>query len=506
MPGQDPAASAEGQPMTSTLVIVNDPRDWPLAIEGVEIVAASSYLTGERFAKPGNVRLFNLCRSYRYQSTGYYVSLLAAARGHKALPDITTIQDMKNQAVIRIAASDIEPVIQKSLATIRSKEFVLSIYFGRNLAKKYDLLCQPLFRLFQAPLLRAFFVYHDRSGKWLLQNITPIAARDIPDEHWEFVLEVARDFFARRRLTVRQKAKFSYDLAILVNPEEAEPPSNPKALLKFEKAAESLGFACERISQHDYGRLAEFDALFIRETTSVNHHTYRFARRAEAKKLVVVDDPASILKCTNKVFLAELLQKNRIPTPKTLILQRDRRTPGRKIAAELGLPCILKQPDSSFSQGVVKVDDHDGLDHWRKELFNSSDLIIAQEYMFTSFDWRVTLFDRQPLFVCKYFMAKKHWQIIKRDRQGKKTADGSSLTLPVEHAPSGLVKLAVKAANLVGDGLYGVDLKEIDGRFRVIEINDNPSIDAGVEDTVLKDGLYLRIMEVFRRRLEQMRK
>jgi glutathione synthase/RimK-type ligase-like ATP-grasp enzyme len=58
----------------------------------------------------------------------------------------------------------------------------------------------------------------------------------------------------------------------------------------------------ELIEKEDYGRLAEFDALFIRETTGVNHHTYRFARRAEAEGLVVVDDPQSILKCTNKVY------------------------------------------------------------------------------------------------------------------------------------------------------------------------------------------------------------
>ena len=76
------------------------------------------------------------------------------------------------------------------------------------------------------------------------------------------------------------------------------------------------------IDKNDYGRLAEFDALFIRETTSVNHHTYSFARRAVAKKMVVVDDPESIFKCTNKVFLAEILERNRILIPKTLIIHK----------------------------------------------------------------------------------------------------------------------------------------------------------------------------------------
>lgn len=37
----------------------------------------------------------------------------------------------------------------------------------------------------------------------------------------------------------------------------------------------------------------------------------------------------------------------------------------------------------------------------------------------------------------------------------------------------------------------------------MIEVNDNPSIDAGYEDVLLKDSLYERIMEVFVRRIEK---
>ena len=40
-------------------------------------------------------------------------------------------------------------------------------------------------------------------------------------------------------------------------------------------------------------------------------------------------------------------------------------------------------------------------------------------------------------------------------------------------------------------------MKEVDGKFYVIEINDNPNIDAGIEDKILKDRLYEIIMEVF---------
>jgi glutathione synthase/RimK-type ligase-like ATP-grasp enzyme len=40
-------------------------------------------------------------------------------------------------------------------------------------------------------------------------------------------------------------------------------------------------------------------------------------------------------------------------------------------------------------------------------------------------------------------------------------------------------------------------MKEVDGKFYVIEINDNPNIDSGMEDKILKDKLYATIMDVF---------
>ena len=482
-----------------TLIVVNDPEDWPLEIKGIELVAARAYLTDPAYAKLRSAKVFNLCRYYRYQSTGYYVSLLAAARGHKPLPDITTIQDFKSQTIIRIVSEEADQLIQKSLSHLRSKEFVLSVYFGHNVAKQHDQLSQHLFRQFQAPFFRAFFVYNDKNAKWFLQNINPIPTSEIPPDHREFVVGVAREYFMGRRRIVKRKAQNRYDLAILQDRADPEPPSDERALHHFAQAASSLGIDTEFIDKNDYGRLAEFDALFIRETTSVNHHTYRFARRAVAKKMVVVDDPESILKCTNKVFLAEVMTRNKVLTPKTVIVHKDNT---REAMERLGLPCVLKQPDSSFSQGVVKVETPEELEHQVTRLLAKSDLIIAQEYLPTPFDWRVGIFDRQPLFVCKYFMAKKHWQIIKRDASGTKTADGNFTTLPVEHAPDQLIRTALKAANLIGDGLYGVDLKEIGKRFYVIEVNDNPNIDAGVEDAILREELYLRIMRVFLRRIE----
>ncbi len=483
----------------AVLIVVNDPKDWPLVVPGTELVDARSYLTEPEYASLKGARVFNLCRTYRYQSTGYYVSLLAAARGHKPVPGVATIQDLKLQAVLRGVSEDLDELIQKSLKPVQSNRFVLSIYFGKNLARRHDELSGRLFSVFQAPFLRAQFIKQEKTNRWQMVNIAPIAASEIPDEHRDFVVTVATEYFSKRTRTSRRRGA-RYDLAILHDPNEPEAPSDPRALRRFEKAAESLGLETEFITKDDYGRLGEYDALFIRETTSVTHHTYRFARRAAYERLVVVDDPDSILKCTNKVFLEELLSRNRVPTPRTMIVHKAN---VKSVPSQLGLPCILKKPDSSFSQGVVKVETEKEFLGAVDSLLDRSELVIAQEFLPTPFDWRVGIFDRQPLYVCKYFMARKHWQIIKRNAAGEKTADGLSQTLPIEHAPTEIVRTALRAANLIGDGLYGVDLKQVGKRIFIIEVNDNPSIEAGVEDAVLKEELYLRIMRVMLRRIEE---
>ncbi|MBF2976334.1 RimK family alpha-L-glutamate ligase, partial [Pseudomonas aeruginosa] len=65
-----------------------------------------------------------------------------------------------------------------------------------------------------------------------------------------------------------------------------------------------------------------------------------------------------------------------------------------------------------------------------------------------------------------------------------------------------VLELALEAAGRIGDGLYGVDLKQAGDKVLVIEVNDNPNIDAGIEDGQLGDELYRRILQAFVQRLE----
>jgi len=484
-----------------TAVVVENKDDWPSKIPGVEVVSAREYLTEQGWAQMRGVRVYNLCRSYRYQKSGYYVSLLAAARGHRPFPGLHTVLEMRNRTIVRTADDELDELVQKCLSRIRSPRFALSIYFGRNMTSSYDRLADRLFQMFPAPLLRAHFARGDE--RWKLTSVGPISTRDVPETHLPFLEQAATEYFSRPRYRRRVKRAPRFHLAVLQDPAEVLAPSDPRALKRFAKAAEKEGFGVEMITRDDYGRLAEFDALFIRETTAVNHHTFRFAQRAAVEGLAVIDDPMSILRCTNKVFLQEALEAADVPTPRTYIT--DTADPD-EIERRVGLPCVLKYPDSSFSQGVLRCKDKGDVAEHGGAILERSDLLLAQEFLPSDFDWRIGVLNGEALYACRYHMVKGHWQVVRKTAAatGAKSRFRYGKVEPVELAdvPRRVLTIAVRAAQAMGDSLYGVDLKQVGRRAVVMEVNDNPNLDAGCEDVILGEELYARIARVLLRRVE----
>ena len=478
-----------------TIVIVSARSDWPFELAGVELVVAQDYLVDPTWTRERGVRVFNLCRSYAYQSEGYYVSLLAAARRHRPFPSLMTVLDMKSRALVRTVDSELDDVIRASLQDISADQFVLSVYFGRNLAKRHERLARRLFAQFPAPMLRASF---RRTDRLRLTSVAPIAFRKVPEHHREFLRTAAEEYFSRPRYHARAARSSRYDLAILYDPAEVLAPSDKKAIARFKAAAEEVGFGVELIGRDDYGRLGEFDALFIRETTAVNHHTFRFAQRAEADGLVVIDDPNSILRCTNKVFQAEVFEVGGVPTPRTWITNT---VDAAEAERRIGWPCVLKSPDSAFSQGVVKCGDVAEFEREAARILEDSDLLLVQEFTPSDFDWRIGVFEGEVLWACRYMMARGHWQIVKKTDTGR-FRYGQVEPLPLDQVPAQVIKTALKAAATIGDGLYGVDVKVVGRRTLVTEVNDNPNIDADCEDAMLGNELYLKLMRGLLARVE----
>lgn len=477
-------------------IVVNQPEKWNFSIDNITVISSQDYLTNPKYALLKTERIFNLCKDYSYQSKGYYVSLLAEARGHLPIPTTKNIVDLKALKLVRIVSDEFDDVIQQSLKNIKSQDFTLSIYFGQNVAQKYKNLSALFYKHFQVPFLRVNF---NHTTKWNIQSIKAISESEIPKEHISSVHEFALQYFAKKRYDTAKVAHYDFDLAILVNPNDPAPPSNSKALKKFIEIAEKMNIYAEIIEPKDLSRLSSFDALFLRQSTEVNNEAYTFARKAQQEGIAIIDYPDAILKCCNKVYMAEAMNNANISTPKTVIVHSNNRN---SVLETIGLPCVLKAPDSTFSFGVKKAKTQEEYNVLVTEMLKESDLIIAQEFCPSDYDWRIGIIDNKPFYACKYYMAKGHWQIYNWKATDKNEQDGEADCLPIKDVPKNVIDIALKAAKLMGLGLYGIDIKVVDGKLMVIEINDNPNIDFGVEDEHYGDLVYTEILSALKKRLD----
>lgn len=494
--------------MAKIIVIVEKIKDWNSYYPAEKLLTPDDYLINWDENAPENtddkerIKIINLCRSYKYLSEGYYCSLLAEARGHSVIPSVKAINDLSRQFLYNLETEDLDQTIQKALKGQNHLEpFSIKIFFGKTEHEIFQDVARQVFDLFAAPILLVEFKWDQ---KWEINSIKTGSLNGLSSTDEDKFASALDNYSAKIWRKPKAKKKYRYDLAILHNPNEPMPPSDKKALNNFIKAGKENDVLVELIEKKDYSRIAEYDALFIRETTALNHHTYRFAKKAQSEGLVVIDDPMSILRCTNKIFMDNILKSNRINAPKTIVVMKDNPEHLKEAVNEISFPMIIKIPDGAFSKGVYKIESYEKLITVTEELFKKTALLLIQEYFYTDFDWRIGILNDRPIFACKYYMTKGHWQIYNHSG-GKGPEDGDSETFPISKVPKHVISTALKISGNIGDSLYGVDLKEKNGKAYVIEINDNPNIDVGVEDAILGEELYHHIIHDFVRRIEEKR-
>jgi glutathione synthase/RimK-type ligase-like ATP-grasp enzyme len=496
------AAPPAPAPSARLVIVVEQAKDWPDPASPYEIVTAAQFLgAAGGHAAPGT-NVINLCRSYKYLSVGYYVSLLGEARGQVVLPSVKTINDLSRKAIYCLDTEELEHALNMALGASSQHpmpvEFSLDIYFGTTDYSPLATLARQIFETFPAPLMRVEFA---RDGDWTIDAIRVHNVNTLGDAQLAQGRAALHTVAYAPMPAAAPVKPYRYHIAILHDPAEQLPPSNEGALKRFVAVGRELAMDVTLIEKKDFSRLAEFDALFIRETTAINHHTYLFAKKAESEGMVVIDDAMSILRCTNKVYLADLMRLHAIPTPRTFALQRNDILDISAIEEEIAYPIVMKIPDGAFSRGVTKVANAEEFQQTAQILLMQSALILVQEYMYTDFDWRIGVLDRKAIFASKYFMSRNHWQIAKRDAGGQ-AEFGAARAVPLDEVPPELLAYAVAAASLIGDSLYGVDMKMTARGPVVIEVNDNPNIDAGNEDSVLGDEMYRTVLRDLARRLD----
>ena len=483
--------------MYKTLIVV-DTEDSPLKDQFSDVISFEKYLRDYPKVNEPQTRLINLCDTEHYLSKGYYCSLLAEARKHVVLPSVKTINNLRNEV-------DLQSLIPLISGITESLEQSTWIYFGQTQVKGLKSFAKNLFQAYPSPIIKLNISHASAiiSGisTGMSVSIERCAPNALPENEHTIFLEHLTDFTQTVWRMGNRAKRHRWDMAILVNPEEKVPPSNKDALSRFVKAAAKQGINAEIVSYSQITNINQYDALFIRETTAIDHHTYRLACEAEKNGIVVLDDPTSILRCCNKVFLHDAFSYQKVPSLNTVFVSDAGADTIDKLSEDMGFPLVLKMPEGSFSNGVYKVKDKDGLKEKLLELLAESALVLAQEYCFTDYDWRIGVLNGRAIYACRYKMARNHWQIY--NHQSERFFSGGFETMPTFEVPQKVLKAALKACAAVGNGLYGVDIKQKDNNVYVLEVNDNPSIDHKVEDAYLGNELYMQIMSEFQRRLEE---
>jgi glutathione synthase/RimK-type ligase-like ATP-grasp enzyme len=269
-----------------------------------------------------------------------------------------------------------------------------------------------------------------------------------------------------------------------------------KALHNFRRTAENYGHEFHFMFRENISQIREHDAMFIRATTDPLFTSYVVAKTADELGLTVVDDPISIQICGNKIHQYALFKKYGVPHIPTVLINRGdlHHKKLAQIFDAFGKPVVIKAPYTSFSRYVEKAACETSFRQVAKRFLRKSDVLAVQQFMPTAFDWRVGVLNREVLYVCKYMIPKGRWKHGAKRRGPPSFIWGRTVALKKENAPSQLKELALKACNVIGHGLYGVDIKEADGNYVVVEVNDNPSIYAGYEDLRNKD-LYGKIID-----------
>ena len=153
------------------LIVIEKPDNLKLSLPDVEVVTPNQYITSQIYQTVKNIKVLNLCKSYQYQTEGYYVSLLAEARGHKVLPGVATIQDFRFPYILRYDSQDFDELIQGTFKNIASDRIEFNVYFGATNIEAFNKLGKQLFQLVQTPILRAAFSKKTKSKIGELSDI-----------------------------------------------------------------------------------------------------------------------------------------------------------------------------------------------------------------------------------------------------------------------------------------------------------------------------------------------
>ena len=173
--------------MTGWVILVDQPRDLPNAETPHKVITTSEYLARPRLFDMARPKLVNLARSYAYQSKGYYASLLAEARGHRVVPTVETMLELREQKLYEHALPELEEELNRCARRADFQpngEFKLLVCFGLARDERFEPFGRLLFDWFRCPALE---IIVDTGGTWLsIDRIRPRTITRLANGEAEF--------------------------------------------------------------------------------------------------------------------------------------------------------------------------------------------------------------------------------------------------------------------------------------------------------------------------------
>ena len=256
--------------MTGWVILVDQARDFPNAETPHKVITTSDYLARPKlFAGPGRAKIINLSRSYNYQSKGYYASLLAEARGHRIIPTVETMLELREHKLYEQSLPDLEEALNVAAQRARANEdatFDLLFCFGLSQDPRFEAFGRLLFDWYRCPALEVTITPGKR---WKIDRLRARPLGKLGPEEAAFFRAALQQHTERDWRNPRARAVAKYSLAVLHDPQEKLPPSSVETIRYFQKFAERHSVDVEVLSKRQLAELAEFDGLFIRATTSI---------------------------------------------------------------------------------------------------------------------------------------------------------------------------------------------------------------------------------------------
>ncbi|MGE3998264.1 MAG: RimK-like ATPgrasp N-terminal domain-containing protein, partial [Variibacter sp.] len=175
--------------MTGWVILVDQPKDFPNADTPHKVITTSEYLARPRLFDLGRPKLVNLSRSYAYQSKGYYASLLAEARGHRVVPTVETMLELREAKLYERALPELEDELNRCARKADFQlegELKLLFCFGIARDVRFEAFGRLLFDWFRCPALEVTVA----PGDWLtIDRIRPRTLTRLANGEGDFFRE-----------------------------------------------------------------------------------------------------------------------------------------------------------------------------------------------------------------------------------------------------------------------------------------------------------------------------